>query len=411
MLNIKVDAVLFIQRYSGLPLLSLKLNPRVLDIDPALISGFLMAIQAFSAEVIEKGTEEFQIDYGKRLFTVIVGSETMAVAVTTEGSSDAIIPVLRELQKEFEMNHYLDLEIHGPSNIYDEFKLEIAEHFGLQDIALSWVPVDKKCDDSELAISPIAPYIDGSSSISDIIEASGIPKEQVLKEISKLWTTGEIDLSNILEHTDIIIPTNEFYKYIQTGTKERPDLKKFSPSLISLLPRLVSCFDGRTTVAEIAKQYDPQVYDLLDTLVRMGALQILSPEKKRILLAKELLVKVLEIASGLYSTQVVLETLTEVLRKTDCPEILAEVHIKQNEWNVDFGFLLYDNHSPNDIMNIHASWIDLLTNLIALLPSNKKKKLAERLVHSLQEEFFEKYSGNELEGFEEFSLSLEAELS
>jgi hypothetical protein len=42
MKNINIEAILVIQKDSGLPLLLQKLDHRVFDIDPALISGFFI---------------------------------------------------------------------------------------------------------------------------------------------------------------------------------------------------------------------------------------------------------------------------------------------------------------------------------------------------------------------------------
>lgn len=408
--SIKVDAILFIQRYSGLPLITLKLNPRVFDIDPTLVSGFLMAIQAFSGEIIERGSQEFQIDYGKRVFTVVVGAESLAVAVTSEGPNDGIIPVITELQSDFEANYYVDLEIYGNSNVYDEFKLKIAERFGLQDVSENWIPYDKQCEGSEIGSYSIAPYITGSASISEIIRNSGMSSDEVTAELSQLWIMGLIDFKNTLERCDVIIPTSSFFKYTQAHTSERNELEKYSSKLTTLLPRLALCFDGRTTVEEIVQSYGSETYDLLDMLMNRGALQILTPEKKRILLVKELLEKSIEIASNVYSKDAVLKALSDVLSVISRPEVVTEVRILQDGWDIDFGFRVYDGLDPNEVMQIHSVWIDLLVRFTEALPDGKKKKYAEALAVALQEEFFDKYAGTELDGFEDFSLSLESEL-
>ncbi|MHA1813088.1 MAG: LLM class flavin-dependent oxidoreductase [Candidatus Thorarchaeota archaeon] len=55
-----------------------RVYPGLGDIDRALVAGFLSALQAFSYEVVESGSEGFQIDYGKRVLTIVVGHHTMS---------------------------------------------------------------------------------------------------------------------------------------------------------------------------------------------------------------------------------------------------------------------------------------------------------------------------------------------
>jgi hypothetical protein len=63
---------LLIKERGGIPLFFMKLDPKAQDLDPMLVSGFFTAIQTFSKEAIERDSSMFQVDYGARLYTVIL---------------------------------------------------------------------------------------------------------------------------------------------------------------------------------------------------------------------------------------------------------------------------------------------------------------------------------------------------
>ncbi|MBD3406775.1 MAG: hypothetical protein GF411_11730 [Candidatus Lokiarchaeota archaeon] len=411
LVSTNIEAILIIERGSGLPLLLQKLDPRVIEIDPALVSGFLFAIQAFSAEVMEKGSTEFQINYGKKLFTVIVGESAMVVAINSGGWSDEVTPIVTDLLDEFERDWYLGIEMHGGDQIYDDFKPRIIERLGLQNVSLDWIPYFKTNDVSTEQAVHVQDHINGELAIGEILKRCESNDDEVLMEISRLWANGDIGFKNTLERCDIVIPTQKLFRYIQSHTQEREELKQFSSKLVQILPRVIQHFDGKSTIDQILQGQPNHLYELLDFLLSKRALEILSAEKKRILLAKELLERCLDVAEDVYSKQEARLSLERALDHIEEPEIITQVHlVEDNEWKIDYGFLVYDGLTPKRVMEIHAIWLKLLKQYVKELPNKKKSKYIEELVSTLQIEFFDRYASDELEGVVEFSFSLEAHL-
>ena len=149
------------------------------------------------------------------------------------------------------------------------------------------------------------------------------------------------------------------------------------------------------------------IYWLMDYLYTQGAITILSPEKRRILMAKEILGKSLEISVIVYSQKETIETLRSVLQEFKIPEITTQVKISDRHMSIDYNFLLYDGLSPEKVLKLYDQWLEVLRLFIFSLGEKKRKKYIEILTEELNYEFFEKYHGEDFNGFEEFAFWLE----
>lgn len=280
MTRVNLESILIIQNDTGLPLLHQKLDPRAEDVDSALVSGFLFAIQTFSAEFVNRGSTEFNIDYGERIFTIVVGNKVMLVVVSTGILDSTLMTNLRSLLKDFEENWYVDLDAPVSSNIYDEFRKVVIETLGIHGISLEWIPYFESLD-VECADSRIVHLIDGEKTIKEIIKHSGLRSDDIILEMSRLWAIGVIGFRHMLKMNDIVVPNDTFYKFLQKYTDEYKQLEQFSPQLIELMPHLITYLDGRSTVREIIHKASEEIYDLLDFLLSKRAIEIVSHEKKR----------------------------------------------------------------------------------------------------------------------------------
>ncbi|MHA1909253.1 MAG: hypothetical protein ACW98Y_18295 [Candidatus Thorarchaeota archaeon] len=408
-MHANIEAILIIKRDSGIPLMLQKMNPRAMDMDPGLVSGFLYAIQSFSSEVVEKGADEFQIDYGKKLFTIFSGVTTFFVTITLGDWNKSYTPTIRELIQEFEKDWYIETDLHEES-VYQGFRRILVERIGLQGLSEEWIPYFKRDIGPALDLLPVETLIDGSNTIRDILSKTEGEPNEALSHIARLWGASIISFKNLLDDCDIIIPTQQLFRYIQSNTDERKELERFSGTLVKLLPQVVKLFDGRATVEEVLANRPKEFYHLLDFLLQNQAIEVLSPEKKRILLVKELLEQTLQIADSIYSPTNTLIALRTSLEHVDVPEIIADIHVEQKSWNIDYGFLVYDGLTPNRIMEIHGIWISILMKLVKLLPSKNRKKFVTALVEALNEGIFDRYASDELDGVDDFTFNLEAEL-
>ena len=412
MIDIGLEALLIMDK-AGIPLLFQKLDPKRSDIEPILLSGFLTAVKAFSTEIVDDSLSEFHLDYGKRLITILTGQKIVFAAIHNQKSTGRIIPVLSPLLKEFEIEYYQDeLGQSGPLEVYDPFRERIATVMGITNPSLEWIPFYSEIEDISISSEiKVKDFIDNLSSINEIISKSNLSKPEVLKEISKLWTLGHIRFRNILTKQDIVISTSKISSYLQPHTDEWKDLKKEFPNLAHLVPHILSHLDGQTIVGTVIEELVDEglesVYWLMDYLYINDALTILSPEKRRILMAKEILQKSLEIAIESYSTKEVIKNLREILTEINTPEIISQIRLKDQSWTIDYSFLVYEGLSPKDILNLYDVWLEILRLFIFSLDEKKRKKYIENLTEQLDYNFFEKYRGEDMDGFEEFAFWLE----
>ncbi|MGQ4872080.1 MAG: hypothetical protein ACP6IT_09645 [Candidatus Thorarchaeota archaeon] len=411
MSNIGISGLLIIEKKSGLPLLFQKLDPRLGDIDPALVAGFLSALQAFSYEVVESGSEGFQVDYGKRVLTIVVGHHTIFAALSDRGAQE-VAAVVAELLREFETKWYdgneaIDASKKSSMEKVESFREVIIERVGMKNISPAWIPEFSDAEGIDWLMEPLKSLINGKNDIRTILRESGLPHDNVMKFLTVLWANGHIVFRNLLERHDVVIPTRSLVRYVQYNTAEREDLTKFSRQLAQLLPQVVPRLDGRTTVEELMREFPASVYRLLDYLFEKGAVEVLSPEKKRILIAKELLELAVTIALDMFKKKDALYALRSAVDHIGRPEIASEIHIREDGVRIEYDFDVYDGLTPRQVMEMHKAWLNLMRSFVEFLPNKKRAKYVEKLVENIRDEFFAKYSESDLDGLDEFSFFLE----
>lgn len=413
MIDIGLEALLIMDK-AGIPLLFQKLDPKRTDIEPILLSGFLTAVKAFSIEIIDDTITDFHVDYGKRLITILSGHKIVFAAIHSHKSTERIIPVLAPLLKEFESQNYKENHIgeSGPLEKYEPFRERIATVMGINNPSLDWIPFYTEIDEAKVTDdSKIKNFIDNHYSIKDIVNHCNLSESEVLNEISKLWAIGAIRFRNILTQRDIVISTSKIASYLQPSTIEWKELYKEFPNLINMIPHILNHLDGQTTVGHIIDDLDTEgienVYWLMDYLYINDALSMLSPEKRRILMAKEILQKSLEIAADIYSVEETIWHLKSVLNEIRSPEIISQIRLLKENWSIDYSFLVYEGLSPEKVLQLYDIWLEILRMFIFSLDEKKRKKYIEYLTEMLDFDFFEKYRSEDMDGFEEFAFWLE----
>ncbi|NHJ48834.1 MAG: hypothetical protein FK733_13705 [Asgard group archaeon] len=413
MIDLGVEALLIMDK-AGIPLLFQKFNPKRADIEPVLLSGFLTAVKAFSSTLIDDVIKNFHINYGKRLITIITGQKIIFAAIHNSRATDRLAPVLTPLLVEFEKDYYQveSLGESGPIEKFLPFKERIASVLGFSNPSLNWIPLVVPDHDHDMIMKNVlVDYFDGHHTIEVMITKSGLSESEILKELSRLWIYGQIKFRNILTKEDFIIPTNKLALYLQSATEERKHFTTNFTNLVSVFPFLISHFDGKTTVETIMLEFNSEgienIYWLLDYLYLNDAITILSPEKRRILMAKEILQKSLEIASRIYSRKETLNILRKVLKEINKPEIISHIRLTDVDWTIDYSNLLYEELTPEKTLEIYDFWLEILRLFIFTLTEKKRKKYIETLTEELNYDFFEKYRSEDLDGLEEFAFWLE----
>ncbi len=413
-----IQAIMVMDK-GGIPLFFMKLDPKVLDIDPMLVSGFFTAIQSFSREVIEKGSSQFQVDYGARLFTITSGKKADLLVISLGKLQDRFEPVQISMLNEFESKWLKSVAIAKRDSMdihtcFPKFRESIIHRLTSGRISVSWIPFLVSSDDEQSPelTSPILSHIDGVRTLELIQEQSGFPREEVIEEISRLWVIGAVAFRRILDTRDIIASTSRLDPLLQSSSPEREELKRDHQDIALLLPRLSGMFDGRRTVEEILNALEGQLerealVDAIETLLDMQAIEPLSPEKRRILLAKEAMDIAIRVAKKVYSSSEMAKALQSSLAMGSAPEVVGEIRLADDTWSVEYDSRLLEGLDPRRLMDLYADWMKLLAQFSSALGKKKLKRFVEALTQAYEAYLLNRYTAQDLRGLEEFSFWLE----
>ncbi|MHA1906617.1 MAG: hypothetical protein ACW98Y_04930 [Candidatus Thorarchaeota archaeon] len=412
-----IEAILIIDK-GGTPRFYMQIDPKAFGMDPVLASSFFAAIDMFSTQVFEQSTPVFQVDYGARVFTVLHGVETNLVAVCIRRLKPETIELLDSLLGEFELEWLpvtdtVDFDESFIDVYLEAFGERIMSKLSIQDLPDFWVPYFTiKPDTLPTGSSLIAPFINGSRSVREVIDVSGIPEAEALHELSRLWAHRVIRFRNMISFTDFLSARTQFLRHIQATSSETKDLRDLHPEMVGVIPRLAGLIDGRRTVreilAELSRQYDErELLRILDYLTETDVIEALSSEKRRILLSKEVLEIALRAAEVSHDKQEVTNAIKAVMQSSETPETLGQLMLKDDTWTVDFDFRILEGLSQKRLMTLYGEWMKLLAQFVAILDRRKLDAFIDGLSASFFERIVSRYTVADLRGIEEFSFWLE----
>jgi len=403
----------------GIPMFFMKVDPRAQDLDPMLVSGFFTAIQNFSKEVVDRNSSRFQVDYGARLFTVLSGNSNDLVAVSMGECEEEVILTLTSLLEEFENIWIKDLSREEMDTIdintgFIDFREGILQHLSFRQILGSWIPffVGTSATSFKTKESIVVSFIDGSRNVDEIITQSGLNRDDVTMEVTRLWALGALQFRSILAADDVVISTSKLDRLLQTSSPERAELTRTNPEVLAVIPRMSTLFDGRRTVGAITRflseQYSERaLMQAFDFLMESKAIDILTPEKRRILLTKEAVEIAITVAQSIYSEPMAYEWLEAALTKVAVPEVVGEVHLTDGEWEITYASRLHEGLDPRRLMELYADWVKLLAQFMGALDKSKIRAYAEALTDAYSSYLLKRYTADDLRGFEEISYWLE----
>jgi len=403
----------------GIPLFFMSLDPRAQDLDPMLVSGFFTAIQTFSKEVVDRSSSRFQVDYGARLFTVLAGSLTDLVAVSMGECDEEVILTLTSLLEEFETIWIKDMTREEMDTLdinteFTDFREGILQNLSFKQILGGWIPffVGTSSSSSKMQESIVVPFIDGSRNLDEIILESGLNREDVTMEITRLWALGALQFRSILAASDVAVSTSKLDRLLQTSSPQRAELAKTNPEVLGVIPRMSTLFDGRRTVGAITRflteQYSERtLMQAFDFLLESKAIDVLSPEKRRILLTKEAMEIAIKVAETVYSEIKAFEYLETSLAKVAVPEVVGEIHLTNGKWEITYGSRLHEGLDPRRLMELYADWVKLLAQFLSALERSKIHTYADALTDAYSSYLLKRYTADDLRGFEEISYWLE----
>ncbi|MHA2601651.1 MAG: hypothetical protein AM324_005910 [Candidatus Thorarchaeota archaeon SMTZ1-83] len=412
-----IEAILLADK-SGTPKFYMQLDPLAFDMNPVLAASFFAAIDMFSKEVFRQDQRVFQVNYGDRLFTVFNGGSVNLIAVGTQHLGEDTVRVLDSLLTEFETEW---LDVIDPYDYDKSFVEAYLESFGesvmsrlsLRILPDSWVPYFcVKPESVEITDSAIAEYVNGSRSVKEIRELSGLSEREIILEMSKMWAHRLIRFRNMLDFNDFMSGRTRFLRYTQATSSETKDLRNLHPEMVGVIPRLAGLIDGRQTVreilAELGAQHDErELLRVMDYLLEEEVIEALSSEKRRILLAKEALEIALRVAEQIYGEKETARALRTAMSGTDTPETLGQLRLKDDKWSVDFDFKLLEGLDHRRLMLLYSEWMRILAQFTAALNQDRFDTYINSLGRAYYHGIIDRYNAYDLRGFEEFSFWLE----
>jgi hypothetical protein len=412
-----IEAIL-ITDMSGNPRFYMQLDPRAFGMDPVLASSFFAPIDMFSKEVFRHCAPVFQVDYGAHIFTVLNGEATHMIAVGVQRLNTEIIAILNTLLTEFEEKWLLATELLGIDVSFSDVYLEpfgerVMEKLSFEDLPDSWVPYFTVDPSTVVDTSgTLEPFINGSRNVKEIVDVSGLTKRDLLLEISRMWAHRVIRFRNMLSFDDFVSSKTQFLKYLQATSRETESMRGHYPEMVGVIPRLAGMLEGRRTVREVlielGTSYDErEILRVLDYLLEREVIEALSPEKRRILLAKEVLETSLRVAGECCSNDEATKALTTVMGRSDTPETLGQLRVTDNQWSVDFDFKILEGLNNRRLMLLFGEWMKLLAQFAALLDPTKLDQFIVNMINAFTDRLFTRFTPFDLRGFEEYPLWLE----
>ncbi len=413
----RIEAIL-ITDMNGNPRFYMQLDPRAFGMDPVLASSFFAAIDMFSKEVFQQSAPVFHVDYGAHIFTVVNGEATHMIAVGVQSLNTEIVAILNSLLTEFEEKWLLATELLGIEASFSDVYLEpfgerVMEKLSFNELPDSWVPYFTVDPSTVVNTSgTLEPFINGSRNVKEILDVSGLAKRDLLLEISRMWAHRVIRFRNMLSFDDFVSAKTQFLKYLQATSRETEALRSHYPEMVNIIPRLAGLIDGRRTVretlVELGELYDErEILRVLDYLLEREVIEALSPEKRRILLAKEVLEICLRVAEECYPQGDATKTLKSVTSRSDTPETLGQLRVSDNQWSVDFDFKMLEGLNNRRLMLLFGEWMKLLAQFTALLDPTNLDQFIINLTYTFTERIIKRFSPFDLRGFEEYPLWLE----
>jgi hypothetical protein len=295
-----------------------------------------------------------------------------------------------------------------------EFREGILQNLSFRQILGSWIPffVGGSASSDKIQESIVVPFIDGSRNVDEIITESGLNREDVTLEITRLWALGALQFRSILAADDVVVSTSKLDRLLQTSSPQREELARTNPEVLAVVPRMSTLFDGRRTVGAITRflseNYSERaLMQAFDFLMESKSIDVLTPEKRRILLTKEAMEIAIKVAESIYSEEKAHEYLGSTLAKVAVPEVVGEVHFTDGSWEVTYASRLHEGMDPRRLMELYADWVKLLAQFLGALDKSKIRAYADALTDAYSSYLLKRYSAYDLRGFEEISYWLE----
>ncbi len=370
----------------GIPIYSKLLGSQEEDMSSILISSFLTAIQSFSSEVSNNNSQIMKVELGGQYLSIYKHNNFSVASIMNE-SDDEYGRIIMQIAQIFESDLVDIVDVNqdfaGLNELIDSLVVQMLAKIkvkpNLVPIILKPLPPDK---------SDLSSLIDGNRTVNEIQNISGVSEADVLVFLFNLFQNGYISFHQKLGRKTIVIKSPISSKRIITGSSYCNRRTDEDGNLISPCNRY-----GEEGCTKIIKELQGPMFlenlgffdvvekkEYVHCLLQNQIFITLNPLQISILSAKKFVNALLDSVSSILNVSAV-DTMVSTAIK-----ILGEVGLSEEFQStvvgprVNLDMNKYLDYNAYELKTISDTWFDLLTELLYMIPKNRKK-----IIHSMME--------------------------
>ncbi|MCY3413184.1 MAG: hypothetical protein INQ03_16210 [Candidatus Heimdallarchaeota archaeon] len=376
-----------IMTQDGIPLVTQMISPNLNIPEPALISGFLSALQSFSSEVLSNNNSNYMEIKVKNQHLIIYKRGVFNIGGMVNKTGNELKRILNYIADEVEMVYQPSFK---PLNreIIEYFNELVISSFSTYIIERTWVP---RFTTNNTNTINWAHLINGQSNIQQIIRQGSIDSNEVYRETFRLWILGEIDFRINLHEYDYVQYNHNTQPYLLSDENfcENADNRKpcFTTREITCKTILRS-IKGTIDVGSLINLHEEAI-ELINCMHQYKMFELLNDQVKQLFLIKSIVQKLLDVVVENQGFNFVTKLIHEL--REDYSSIDTEITVEKNWITIDKDISNYLQMDRFLVDSILDKWTTYIVDVIKKVTPKKRKMVVDDLVINAQIEITEFY--------------------
>ncbi len=394
----------------GIPIYSKMLGSQEEDMSSILISSFLTAIQSFSSEVSNNSSQIMKVELGGQYLSIYKHNNFSVASIMNE-SDDEYGRIIVQIAQIFESDLVDIVDVNqdfaGLNELIDSLVVQMLAKIkvkpNLVPIILKPLPPDN---------SNLSSLIDGNRTVNEIQNISGVSEADVLVFLFNLFQNGYISFQQKLGRKTIVIKSPNSSKRIITGSSYCNRRTDEYGNLISPCnrygeegcTRIIKELQGPMFLENLGFFDEVEKKEYIHCLLQNQIFITLNPLQISILSAKKFVNALLDSASSKLNSSAVDSMVATAIKILEQVGLSEEFQNSVDGSRVNLDMNKYLDYNAYELKTISDTWFDLLTELLYMIPKNRKK-----IIHSMMEkneemvmeimEFDQDYKSEKLQDF------------
>ena len=394
----------------GIPIYSKMLGSQEEDMSSILISSFLTAIQSFSSEVSNNSSQIMKVELGGQYLSIYKHNNFSVASIMNE-SDDEYGRIIMQIAQIFESDLVDIVDVNqdfaGLNELIDSLVVQMLAKIkvkpNLVPIILKPLPPDN---------SNLSSLIDGNRTVNEIQNISGVSEADVLVFLFNLFQNGYISFQQKLGRKTIVIKSPNSSKRIITGSSYCNRRTDEYGNLISPCnrygeegcTRIIKELQGPMFLENLGFFDEVEKKEYIHCLLQNQIFITLNPLQISILSAKKFVNALLDSASSKLNSSAVDSMVATAIKILEQVGLSEEFQNSVDGSRVNLDMNKYLDYNAYELKTISDTWFDLLTELLYMIPKNRKK-----IIHSMMEkneemvmeimEFDQDYKSEKLQDF------------